>query len=73
MSEKNDKFKRLAESRTNEILKKLKTLGNLANKSAYEYQEEEVNKIFSVIEGTTKEIKNKFRFSGKKDKYTFKL
>jgi len=48
----------------------LKVLGNCANRSAYEYTEEEVNKIFSEIDKRTKEIKAKFHFSKKED---FKL
>ncbi len=70
VNEKRERFKKLAEYRTNEILRRLKTLGNCANRSAYEYTEEEINKIFAVIERKTKEIKSKFRF--KKDK-EFKL
>ena len=48
MTNKNDKrerFKKLAVYRTNEVLKRLKVLGNCANRSAYEYTEEEVSKV----------------------------
>ena len=48
--EKRNRFKKLAVYRTNEVLKRLKVLSNCANRSAYEYSEEEVNKIFSEIE-----------------------
>lgn len=61
---KRERFKKLAEYRTNEVLKKLKVLGNCANKSAYEYTDEEVGKIFYEIERKVKEIKSKFS-SGK--------
>jgi len=67
---KRERFKRLAVYRTNEVLKKIKVLGNCANRSAYEYNEEEVNKIFSEIERRVKEIKAKFHFSKNKE---FKL
>ena len=60
--DKRERFKRLATYRTNEILKRLKILGNCANRSAYEYTEKEINKIFSEIEQKTKEIKAKFHF-----------
>lgn len=60
--EKKERFKRLAEYRTNEILKKIRILGNCANRSAYDFTEEEVNKIFSEIEKKTKETKSKFHF-----------
>lgn len=62
MSTKRERFKRLAEQRTNAVLQKLKILGNCANRSAYEYTEEEINKIFSTIERMVRENKAKFHF-----------
>jgi len=70
MESKKEKFKRLADYRTNEILKKLKVLGNCSNKSAYEYTEEDINKIFSAIDKKTRETKAKFHFLKHKE---FKL
>ncbi len=58
-----ERFKRLASKRTNEVLRKLKVLGNCANTQAYEYTSEEVNKIFSAIHQKVKEIEAKFRTS----------
>ena len=52
---KRERFKRIAEKRTQRILEDLRLLGNCANKGSYEYNEEEVNKIFSAIK---KELKN---------------
>ncbi len=56
-------FKRLAAARTNEVLRRIKILGNCSNRSHYDYTEEEVNKIFSEIEKKLREIKAKFTFS----------
>lgn len=70
MGHKKERFKRLATYRTNEVLKRLKVLGNCANRSAYEYSEGEVNKIFSTIEKRLKEIKSKFRYSKKPEEFT---
>jgi len=67
---KRERFKRLAVYRTNEVLRRLKILGNCANRSAYEYSEGEVNKIFTEIERRVKEIKAKFHFPKKEE---FKL
>ncbi len=67
---KRERFKRLATARTNQIIKKLMILSNCSNRSAYEYTEEDINKIFSVIERATREIKAKFNFSTTKE---FKL
>lgn len=72
MLSKREKFKKLAETRTNEVLKRLKILGNLSNKSVYNYEEKEINKIFNAIESKTKEMKAKFKFSNK-DNTNFKL
>lgn len=67
---KRERFKRLGAYRTNEVLKKLKVLGNCSNRSAYEYTEEEIGKIFSEIERAVRETKSKFHFSKHKE---FKL
>ncbi|MCD4704880.1 hypothetical protein K8R66_02265 [bacterium] len=67
-----ERFKCSAEYRTNEILKKLKTLGNCANRSIYDYNEDQIEMIFNEIEKRTLEIKAKFNFSKGKDK-KFKL
>ncbi len=57
-----DRFKRLATLRTNEVLNRLKILGNCANRQAYEYTEKDVEAIFSAIERKVKETKAKFHF-----------
>lgn len=69
-NQRRERFKRLAVYRTNEVLKRLKVLGNCANRSAYDYAEEDVNKIFSEIERRVKETKAKFHFTKNKE---FKL
>jgi len=65
-----ERFKRLATYRTNQILTKLKILGNCANKSAYEYTEDEINRIFIEIEKMTRFTKSKFYIQKKSE---FKL
>lgn len=45
-----ERFLRVAERRTREILHKMRLLGNCSNKSAYSYTEEEVERVFSVIQ-----------------------
>lgn len=63
MSTKRERFKRLAEQRTNAVLHKLKVLGNCSNRSAYEYTEEEINRIFATVERTVRDMKSKFHFT----------
>lgn len=65
---RHERFKRLASKRTNEILEKIRILGNCSNKSSYEYTEKEVNKIFSEIEKQLKLTKAKF-LRGKREKF----
>lgn len=57
---KREKFVRLAEARTNKIIDMLQLLGNCSNSSAYEYSQEDVDKIFSAIEFEAKEARKKF-------------
>lgn len=64
-----ENFKRLAVARTKEILRRLKVLGNCANRSHYDYTEEEVAKIFSEIEKKLRETKAKFTFSEREKEF----
>lgn len=70
MSERRERFKKLGVSRTNSVLHSLKVLGNCSNRSAYNYTEDEIYKIFSEIEKKVKETKLKFHFP---DNKKFKL
>ena len=72
MDKRRDNFKRLAVSRTNEVLRRLKILGNCANRSHYDYTEEQVGKVFSEIDKCIKETKAKFTFPDRRNK-EFKL
>lgn len=60
-TEKNEeRFKRIAENRTNRIIEGLRLLGNCSNRANYAYTEADVQKIFSAIEAELKETKRKF-------------
>lgn len=63
------RFKRLAASRTNEVLKRLKTLGNCSNRQVYKYSKEDIDKIFSTIEKKMKEVKSKFSLPEEEAKF----
>lgn len=65
---RHERFKRVASKRTNEILEKIRILGNCSNKSSYEYTEEEVNKIFNEIDKQLKLTKAKF-LVGKRERF----
>ena len=52
---KREKFVRLAEARTNKIIDMLQLLGNCSNSSAYDYTQQDVDKIFAAIEAEVRE------------------
>lgn len=66
LSQKQERFKRLATKRTNSILERLRVLGNCSNRNVYDYTEQEINKIFSAIDRQIKETKAKFYFPKEK-------
>lgn len=68
-----DKFKRLAEARTNKVIDMVELIGNLSNKSSYDYKEEDVAAIFSAIEKAVAESKRKFNLTKPKKKRRFTL
>ena len=59
------RFKRLAEARTEKVLNMIDLIGNLSNKSFYDYSKDEIDAIFDAIEKSAKE--NKQKFSKKKN------
>ncbi|MCM3186375.1 hypothetical protein [Priestia megaterium] len=61
MEEKLEKFERLAEKRVTEAIKKIRLVGNLANKNNYEYNEEHVKQIIDALESEMRTLKNRFR------------
>ena len=55
-----ERFKRLAEQRVNAILDKLRLLGQLSNKSNYEYRDDHVDAIFKALQKDLNATKSKF-------------
>lgn len=68
---RDDRFKRVAAKRTNDIIHKIRLLGNCSNRSSYNYDEQQVNRIFSAIEQELKAAKARFTYT--KLKREFKL
>jgi hypothetical protein len=73
MSEKREKFVRLAEGRTQKALDSIRKIGNLSNKRAYEYDEQDVKKIIKALRDATSDLEKKFGPSSSGDSETFKL
>ena len=68
-NEKSDRFKRLATRRTNDVIDRLRILGNCADRRSYEYTDDEIDKIFKAIDEQAKIVKAQF----KKPKKGFKF
>ncbi|MBI2452774.1 MAG: hypothetical protein HYV55_00905 [Parcubacteria group bacterium] len=68
---KRDRFRRLAQRRTNAVIKRLKILGNCATKARYEYGKEDMERIFIAIDRRLNKTKAKFDLPT--DKEEFKL
>lgn len=60
VKEKRDRFVRIAEQRTNNVLDAMRLLGNCSNKSNYDYSDHDIKRIFGAIERELKNTKNKF-------------
>lgn len=56
-------FVRLAEARTQRLLKDLELLGNLSNRSNYSYSEDDVKVIFKAIAKKVQDTELRFRVS----------
>lgn len=74
---KRERFIRLAESRTKNVLNNLRILGNCSNSKYYVFFKDDIYHIFSEIEKTTKEVKNLFltelyKLNNKTNKFSLK-
>ena len=68
-----ERFVRLAESRTNAILEKIRVLANCANPYAYEYTEQDVREIFGAIEQGARRARAKFQNGHEREQSEFRL
>ena len=58
---KRDRFKRLAQKRVNEVIKKLEILGHCGNRHSYSYTKDEVEQMFTAIERSLNDARGKFK------------
>lgn len=69
-----EKFIRLANKRVSNALKAISLIGNLSNRSNYDYTDEDAAKIFRALNEEIQRAKARFdTTSGKKDTTKFKL
>lgn len=64
------RFKRIAARRTNRILNDIRLLGNTGNKTLYSYEQDDIDKIFSIIETKLNETRAKFKTAKKEEPFT---
>jgi len=63
---KRDRFKRIAGKRVNDLLEKIRLLGNCANTGNYVYTSDEINKIFTTIYENLQDTRKKFKVEGER-------
>lgn len=57
---KTEKFRRVAESRVNKIIKMIRLLGNCSNMAIYQYTPESVEKIFAALQTELDNAHNRY-------------
>lgn len=62
-----EKFVRLGEYRVNKVIDAIGRLENLSNRSNYEYTQEQVETMFSMMEKRLMEVKSRFAPKQAKD------
>jgi hypothetical protein len=67
---KEQRFKRIASKRTENVLEAIRKLGNCSNKSIYGYSEQDISKIFSAVDSEIKRIKTIFSGKSKSNKFS---
>jgi hypothetical protein len=70
---KREKFVQLAESRTRNAMKAIRTIGKLANKNAYDYSDADVKRIASALSREVEAMRTRMLQIAKKDTFDFEL
>jgi hypothetical protein len=60
MTEKREKFVRLAEKRVTRAIRDLRLIGNLSNKRNYSYSDSDVQRIVAALDHEVRQLKAKF-------------
>ncbi len=68
-----DRFVRLAEGRTSNAIRAIRTIGKLGNKAQYEFDEADVRKIANALAKEIDAMKARMGDRGAKDVVVFKL
>jgi len=68
-----ERFMHVATRRTRQLLKDIRRLANCSNRSAYEYEEADVTKIFSAIESEVAAARARFDKKAQRKEVEFSL
>lgn len=71
MEKKREKFRELAEKRVSNALKQIQLIGNLSNTRVYEYDEEDIKKIFKTLKEEISLTEVKFKSKGRNSNFKF--
>ena len=69
MENKNDRFVRIAERRVDRIIDSFRLLSQCSNTSVYNFDDEQLNKIWRHIDKSYRECKSSFTNKSKKKKF----
>lgn len=73
MTTKRDKFVNLAEKRVTRAIKNIRLVGNLSNRSNYEYEKQDIRQILRALKHEVADLERRFESPGRADDVIFKL
>jgi predicted nucleotidyltransferase len=73
MRDKRSKFVQLANQRVTKAIDQIRLIGNLSNRSAYEFDEEDIKKIVKALQKAVDSTKARFSETGASGEHTFSL
>ncbi len=73
MRDKRQKFVALVQARVNRTIRDIRLVGNLSNRSAYAYSEDDIRKVFRALQRELDAAKSRFGGEGTAKEEGFKL
>ena len=71
--DKRQRFRNLAESRTNKAIEAISRIGNLSNRQIYDFEEAEVRKVIRALRDAVSAVESRFASPRGKSGGGFKL
>lgn len=70
---KHEKFRALAEARTNKAIEAIQRIGNLSNRQIYDFEDAEVRKVLRALKAAVANVESRFESPRGKTGGGFKL